>query len=117
MGKDPSKFLVADLNRHYIDIFKLWYQAQDKNNSRDAAYSYLRGLRGALNWAMRPKTNNKPKYIKRSQNIFYTDKIVIPEAKRRAEKLTLSEFEFKRFLSVEALSKDCLLYTSPSPRD
>ncbi len=105
-GKDPSKFLVADLNKRYIDSFKYWYQDQDKNNSRDAAYSYLRGLRGALNWAMRPKTNNKPKYIKRSQNIFYTDKIVIPEAKRRAEKLTLSEFEFKLFLSVEALSKE-----------
>ena len=86
-GKDASKFLIDDLDKSYINGFKWWYESQTKNNSRNAANSYLRALKAVLNWAAKPKQ----KYIRKRQNVFHYEDIVIPEADRRAEKYTLSQ--------------------------
>ena len=103
-GKDASKFLIDDLDKSYIDGFKWWYESQTKNNSRNAANSYLRALKAVLNWAAKPKQ----KYIRKRQNVFHYEDLVIPEADRRAEKYTLSEADLIVLNNTEPTTDEML---------
>ena len=103
-GKDASKFLIDDLDKSYIQRFKYWYIDQTTNNSRNAANSYLRALKAVLNWAAKPKQ----KYIRKRQNVFHYEGIVIPEADRRAEKYTLSQADLIVLNNTEPTTDEML---------
>ena len=87
-------FLIDDLDKPFIEEFRKWYVAQTINSSENTANSYLRALRAVLNWASKKRQG----YIKKKQNVFKYDNIVIPEATRRASKYTFSEANLKTFL-------------------
>ena len=103
-GKDASMFLIDDLDKNYVHNFRMWYQTQTINNSRNAANSYLRALKAVLNWAAKPKQ----KYIRKRQNVFHYEDIVIPEADRRAEKYTLSEGDLKTLVYTQPTTDEML---------